>query len=68
MPAFSKRPPDTFTDDTYTQYAKISKADWADLFADLYRESSGEEAASSDEIMRDALRRLEILKAYRKSA
>jgi hypothetical protein len=50
MTVLNKRPPDTFTGATYAQYQKISKADWADLFADIYRESTGEEFASAGDI------------------
>ncbi len=67
MTVANKRPPDTFTGATYAQYQGISKADWADLFADIYRESTGEELASAEDVLTDALRRLGILKANRKS-
>lgn len=46
------------------RYAKISKANWCDVFFDLYRESYGEHADDT-EIMADAERRLEILERYR---
>lgn len=64
----NKRPPDTFPDgDIFWQFHRITKADWADLFADLYREAMGPEDASPDEIMADVQRRLGIIKSYRKS-
>lgn len=61
----NKRPPEAFTGDLFWEFHKISKADWADLFVDLYRESNGETAPAS-EILEDAKRRLAILQRYRK--
>lgn len=58
-----KRPPE-MSQDLQVRYAKMSKADWADLYFDLYRAESGEDVPE-EEIMQDAERRLEILKQYR---
>lgn len=44
-------------------YAKASKADWADLYFDLYRQCFGE-TASDGECMQDAMKRLDTLKIY----
>jgi hypothetical protein len=46
------------------RYAKISKADWADLYFDLFRQTSGEDQ-EDQAIIDDAEKRLEILKRYR---
>jgi hypothetical protein len=48
------------------RYAKISKADWADLYFDLYRQTCGDGQASDRECLQDAEERLDILKVYRK--
>lgn len=61
----TKRSPE-LTAEIRGRYAKISKADWADLYADLYRQMFGE-AAEDEVVMQDAERRLGILKNYRKS-
>lgn len=47
------------------RFAQISKADWAELYFDLYRQTCGNEMASDEECMRDAEKRLDILKVYR---
>lgn len=44
----------------FDRYHAMSKATWADLYADLYRQTHGE-ASSDAEIMNDAERRAEIL-------
>lgn len=66
MPVLNKRPPEAFPGDLYWKYQKISKADWADIFADIYREAFGPEDADGAEILEDAKRRLTILQGYRK--
>ena len=43
------------------RYAKLSKADWADVFADLYLQVFGEKSPA-DVIMLDAEKRIENLK------
>jgi hypothetical protein len=48
------------------RYAKISKASWADVYFDLYRQTHGEMAEDAD-IMADAERRLVILERYREA-
>lgn len=65
-----KRLPDDFQDSdkggTYWRYMALSKADWADAFADLYRQCFGERT-DAETILRDAERRTELLKNYRNS-
>lgn len=62
----NKRTPDAFPDgDTFWQYMHLSKADWADIYADLYRQTHGEDASAAL-VMADAYRRQAILKAYRR--
>jgi hypothetical protein len=51
----------------HRRFAKISKADWADLYFDLFRQINGEETAD-EAIMQDAEKRLNILKKYRVKA
>jgi hypothetical protein len=46
------------------RYAKISKADWADLYADLFRQVFGE-GETDEAVLQDAEKRLSILKTYR---
>ena len=48
----------------HRRYAKISKADWADLYFDLFRQVNGESEAD-EAIMQDAEKRLDILKLHR---
>ncbi len=66
MAALNKRPPE-MDSSLEGRFAKISKAGWADLYFDLYRQTCGDERASDEECMKDAERRLEILKTYRRS-
>lgn len=47
------------------RYARMSKADWADLYFDALRQLYGD-VMSDEEIMQDAEKRLDILKTYRK--
>ena len=61
--ALNKRAPE-MQQDLFRRYAKISKADWADLYFDALRQLYGE-TMSDEEIMQDAENRLEILKQYR---
>jgi hypothetical protein len=49
------------------RYARISKADWADLYADLYRQVFGE-SETDEAVLQDAEKRLGILKTYRGNA
>ncbi len=58
-----KRPPE-IAPELNGRYAKISKADWADLYFDLFRQVYGEDEAD-EAIMQDAEKRLNFLKAYR---
>lgn len=61
----NKRSPEI--DETlYNRYAKLSKADWADIYFDLYRQVFGE-TKTDEEIMQDAERRALLLKSYRSS-
>lgn len=64
----NKRPPATFGDHSkggnYWRYQKLSKADWADAYADLYRQVHGD-ITSADEVITDAENRTTILKRYR---
>jgi hypothetical protein len=65
--AINKRPVN-LSNDLKPRFAKISKADWAEIFCDLYFESNGiGEPTPEDEeaMMQDAERRLSILKCYR---
>lgn len=58
-----KRQPEM--DHTFLErYSRISKADWADLYFDLYRQLNGEQETDKA-IMHDVERRLIILKSYR---
>lgn len=50
----------------YSRYAKLSKADWADAFVDLYRQLCGDELAAAEFAIMDAERRTEILSRYRR--
>ena len=43
---------------------KFSKADWVDMYFDLYRQVFGEQS-SEDETFQDAKNRREILRRYR---
>jgi hypothetical protein len=61
----TKRPPE-LDFELRGRYKKISKADWADLYADLFRQVYGEDADDQD-IMQDAEERLVILTAYREA-
>jgi hypothetical protein len=45
------------------RFARISKADWAEIALDMYCEYRG---GTEDQFMTDAERRLEIIKAYRR--
>jgi hypothetical protein len=45
------------------QYARISKAEWAELYFDLFRETHGEDVGD-EEIMADAERRLVTIKRW----
>lgn len=57
----SKRAPRFETGNGYfDRYHAMSKATWADLYADLYRQTHGEESSDA-EIMDDAERRAGIL-------
>jgi len=60
-----KRSPE-MDDELQGRFAKISKADWADIYFDLCRQAFGEEM-TDEEIMQDAEKRLGILKNYRKA-
>jgi hypothetical protein len=71
MAGAMKRIPDEFTDTrrvptlgNYWRFMKLSKADWADLFADIYRQCYGDNT-TADDIIADAERRNVILKRYR---
>jgi hypothetical protein len=58
-----KRAPE-MTNNLRSRYARISKADWSDLYFDAVRQLYGE-TMTDEEIMQDAEKRLEILKNYR---
>lgn len=62
----NKRAPMIDSDELQAKYAKISKADWADLYFDLFRAVNGETEADAA-IMQDVEERLAILKSYRKA-
>lgn len=64
--AGKKRLPDAFQGGWYWDYMKLSKADWADVYADLYRQVFGADSEPRA-ILEDARRRLELLKRYRKA-
>jgi hypothetical protein len=61
--ALNKRAPE-MDQELFGRYAKISKADWADLYFDALRQLYGE-SMTDEEIMQDAENRLEVLKCYR---
>jgi hypothetical protein len=48
------------------RYSKISKADWADLYFDLFRETHGE-TAEDETVMEDAERRMLIIEQWREA-
>jgi hypothetical protein len=48
------------------RYGNISKADWAELYFDLFRETFGANETDKS-IMKDAERRLSILLQYREA-
>lgn len=48
-------------DSTGYRYSRLSKADWADVFCDLYRQCFGEDAAP-EAMLSDAERRVALLK------
>jgi len=65
--AFGKRQPVFFLGRAHRQdlgprFDKMSKADWADLFCDLYCQCFGESESTPEMMMQDAEKRLEILK------
>lgn len=62
----NKRAPLIESDELQAKYAKISKADWADLYFDLFRAANGE-SASDQEVMQDVEQRLALLKSCRKA-
>ena len=46
------------------EFRKISKAAWADLYFDLYAQSSGRcDDVTAEEVINDAIKRLKTLKA-----
>lgn len=53
-----------FASELRKRYDSISKADWADLYADLFRQMFGE-TEEDEMVMQDAEKRLDILKRYR---
>ncbi len=60
-----KKPTAYFTTrETRRTFDRISKAAWADLYADLYRQTHGEEA-TEEIIIEDAEKRLETLQRNR---
>jgi len=59
-----KRPPE-LESSLRSRYARLSKADWADLYADLFRQVFGEDEPD-EAILQDAEKRLGILKTYRR--
>jgi len=68
MAGAMKRTPDFTTDEAeYWRFMKLSKADWADAYADLYRQVFGE-LSPAGSILFDAEHRTELLKDYRKHA
>ena len=63
----NRAPEFLFTEDTRaasSQFDKLSKADWCDLYYDLYRQVFGE-AAPGEDVMSDIAERIEILKRNR---
>lgn len=52
------------TNDTGPRFDKLSKADWADVFCDLYRQCFGEQS-DAETMLKDAERRVGILKLNR---
>ncbi|HUY75145.1 MAG TPA: hypothetical protein VMV29_08370 [Ktedonobacterales bacterium] len=64
MAALNKKPSGYLIEDSPTEYAanKISKAAWIDLYIDLYRQTHGE-GATDAQVIEDAQRRLQTLKA-----
>lgn len=58
-----KREPIAFRGALRSRYAALSKADWADAFLDLYRETIYDESAPSEKALADAERRIGLLKA-----
>lgn len=61
----NKRPPE-MARALAGRYARISKADWADVYFDLFRQVFGENEPD-ETIMQDAEKRLGILKRYRQA-
>lgn len=57
-----KRSVDIESREVRMRFAKISKASWAELYFDLYRQCFGE-VASEEECMQDAEKRLQTLQA-----
>jgi hypothetical protein len=63
MAALNKRAPDAFPGgELHTRYMEMSKADWADAFADLFRQVYGE-AQTPETILADARRRDNLRRA-----
>jgi hypothetical protein len=58
----NKRPPVYFSQrEDFRRYAKLSKADWADAYVDLYAQVFGADSRYED-ILRDAEHRVANLK------
>ena len=60
-----KREADLIDDNVKAAAFKLSKADWTELYFDLFRQVFGEKCPES-QVMQDAHRRLQIIKTYRR--
>lgn len=53
--------------ETRETFTKLSKAEWAEAFRDLFTQVFGEDAAADGAWAKDAARRAEILAGYRRA-
>lgn len=71
MAHLKNRAPDHFQGyanarDTGPRYDRLSKADWADVFCDLWIQIHGEDQADPESMLADAERRTVLLKMARR--
>lgn len=62
----NKRPADIADPAVAAEAFRLSKADWTDLYFDLYRQCFGESESGEQEIIDDAKNRIEILRLARR--
>ena len=48
---------------TFWRFLKLSKADWADVYCDLYRQVFGDTESTSEQIIADAEQRIQLRKS-----